>query len=53
MAVVRRLRELLDQQPVVLLDYETNEDVADVTRPLSHAGLVKGWCSSHEFSDFG
>jgi len=41
---VRLLRELLEEQPVVLLDYETNEDIEDVTQPLSHAGLVKGWC---------
>ena len=27
--------------PVVLLDYETNGDVNDITRPLSHAWLIK------------
>lgn len=26
---------------VVLLDYEVNEDIADVSKPLSHASLVK------------
>jgi len=26
---------------VVLLDYETNYDINGVTRPLSHAGLIK------------
>ena len=43
-----RLRELLDQMrglsaagDVVLLDYETNCDIDDLLRPLSHAGLVK------------
>ncbi len=27
-------------QPLVLLDYETNESVEDLRKPLSHAGLV-------------
>ena len=26
---------------LVLLDYETNEDVEDLSRPLSHASLIK------------
>lgn len=38
---VRRLRDLLKSQPVVLLDFETNDDVEDASKPLSHAGLVK------------
>ena len=29
------------RRPVVLLDYETNGDVEDLSRPLSHAALVK------------
>jgi hypothetical protein len=33
------LRKLLPD--VVLLDYETNGDVEDLSRPLSHAALVK------------
>jgi hypothetical protein len=43
-----RLGDLLEQlrrhgaaEPVVLLDYETNTDPADLSSPLSHAGLVK------------
>jgi hypothetical protein len=35
------LRQMARDQTVVLLDYETNGDVCDVTRPLSHAWLVK------------
>ncbi len=35
------LRRLLAAGPVVLLDYETNTDVEDLTAPLSHAALVK------------
>ena len=38
---VAQLREILAAQPVVLLDYETNPDVNDLSRPLSHAGLIK------------
>jgi uncharacterized protein DUF6939 len=34
------LRQLAANQPVVLLDYETNCDVYCLERPLSHAGLV-------------
>jgi hypothetical protein len=38
---VKRLRDEVDRRPVVLLDYETNGDVEDLSRPLSHAALVK------------
>ena len=38
---IERLRQLQQAQAVILLDYETNEDVDDLTRPLSHAGLIK------------
>lgn len=40
-AEVARLRELASAGTVVLLDYETNADVRDARRPLSHAGLVQ------------
>ena len=40
-AVVEELRRLAAAQVVVLLDYETNGDVTDVSRPLSHAWLIK------------
>jgi hypothetical protein len=35
-----RLRELAERGPLVLLDYETNADVDDPSKPLSHASLV-------------
>ena len=38
---VKRLRDEAARRPVVLLDYETNGDVEDLSRPLSHAALVK------------
>lgn len=39
--LVEQVRTLSAERPVVLLDYETNLNVADSTSPLSHAGLVK------------
>ena len=39
-AEVKRLRGEITVRPVVLLDYETNGDVEDLSRPLSHAALV-------------
>ena len=38
---VRRLRDEMAARTVVLLDYETNGEVEDLSRPLSHAALVK------------
>lgn len=37
---VEQLRQLAANKPLVLLDYETNADVEDVSSPLSHAALV-------------
>lgn len=37
------LRKLAEAGPVVVLDYETNANVDDPSKPLSHAGLVIGW----------
>jgi hypothetical protein len=31
----------MESRTVVLLDYETNSDIEDLTKPLSHASLVK------------
>jgi len=38
---VRRLRDEMAARTVVLLDYEMNGDIDDLSRPLSHAALVK------------
>ena len=35
------LRKVSDKQTVVLLDYQTNGDIEDLSRPLSHAALIK------------
>lgn len=39
--LLSELRQRSTGETVVLLDYETNDDVDDLTRPLSHAGLIK------------
>ena len=38
---IEQLRQLSDERPLVLLDYETNADLEDLSRPLSHAALVR------------
>ena len=38
---VVELKNLVLEKAVVLLDYQTNGDVADLSKPLSHAALVK------------
>ena len=38
---LEQLREQAEQRPVVLLDYQTNANVDDLSTPLSHAALVK------------
>ncbi len=40
-AEVEQLREAMVARTLVLLDYETNGDIEDLSRPLSHAALVK------------
>ena len=39
--LVENLRRLRSEKTLVLLDYETNGDVEDLSSPLSHAALVK------------
>lgn len=40
-AQVAEIRELLKSHTVVLLDYDTNGDIEDWRKPLSHASLIK------------
>lgn len=37
---IEKLKELSAQGTVILLDYDTNADVNDPTKPLSHASLI-------------
>jgi hypothetical protein len=39
--LVDELRALAEKGLVVLLDYETNESIDDLSKPLSHAGLIR------------
>src|SRR5262249_32317622 len=39
--VLAELKDLAKEKTIVFLDYETNSDINMVTRPLSHAGLIK------------
>ncbi len=41
--IVQELREIASKGELVLLDYETNCDIDNLAKPLSHAGLVKAW----------
>lgn len=38
---VNELKAIHEKKDIVLLDYETNEDVNDGRKPLSHASLIK------------
>lgn len=38
---IQLLKQKAEKQDLVLLDYNTNEDIEDYKKPLSHAGLVK------------
>jgi len=40
-AQLQELREAGTHKPLILLDYETNTDLEDLSRPLSHAALIK------------
>ncbi len=41
--IIERLRDASKEQDIVLLDYETNDDVLNPQKPLSHAFLVKAY----------
>ena len=41
--IIDRLREASKSKTIVLLDYDTNADVDDPRKPLSHASLVKAY----------
>lgn len=40
-AQIAELRKLAGERTVVLLDYDTNDDVENQRKPLSHASLIK------------
>ena len=42
-SIIERLREASQTKTIVLLDYNTNCDVDDAKKPLSHAFLIKAY----------
>jgi hypothetical protein len=45
--IIEQLREASQIEDIVLLDYETNCDVLNPKKPLSHAFLVKSYVEGH------
>lgn len=41
--IIERLREANKTKTIVLLDYDTNADVENAMKPLSHASLIKAY----------
>ena len=42
-SIIERLREASKTKTIVLLDYDTNADVENAKKPLSHASLIKAY----------
>lgn len=38
---VKKIRIMAQSRPVILLDYDTNDDIDNWSKPLSHASLIK------------
>ena len=38
---IKKIRIMSQSKPVILLDYDTNDDIENPTKPLSHASLIK------------
>ena len=50
--IIERLREASKTKTIVLLDYTTNCDIDDPTKPLSHAFLIKAYAEGlYPFGD--
>lgn len=45
--VVSRIKEQSQLSDIVLLDYNTNIEFCDISKPLSHAGLIKLYIEGH------
>lgn len=39
--LIEELKAIAYKQDLILLDYETNSDIENLSKPLSHAGLIK------------
>lgn len=40
---IERIKEIASKHDVILLDYATNPDIEDSSKPLSHASLIKAY----------
>lgn len=49
--VVARIKEYAQNNDIVLLDYNTNIEFRDISKPMSHAGLVK-LCIEGRYPDY-
>lgn len=47
MKSIETIKKLAAERTVVLLDYDTNEDIDDGKKPMSHAGLIKRYVMEH------
>jgi hypothetical protein len=47
--LVENLKTISSTKSVVLLDYETNTDVENIAKPLSHASLIKRYLDEKNF----
>jgi hypothetical protein len=41
--LVKKIKLMSQTRTVVLLDYDTNEDIENSSKPLSHASLIKNY----------
>ena len=42
-SIIERMKEVSKTKTIILLDYNTNQDVDDASKPLSHAFLIKAY----------
>ena len=42
-SIIERMKEASKTKTIILLDYNTNQDVDDASKPLSHAFLIKAY----------
>ena len=51
--IIERLREASKTKTIILLDYDTNADVENAKKPLSHASLIKAYAEGvYPYGDY-
>ncbi|CAA0250164.1 conserved hypothetical protein [Tenacibaculum maritimum] len=43
---IQKLKSIAEKTGIILLDYETNADINNISKPLSHASLIKKFIES-------